>query len=69
MKAAQLETQVLDLWDKVYQAWMVSNIDSQVVGPKVANTAVFSSWESLVDGIKKTPGTCNVPVYNIFNIL
>jgi hypothetical protein len=59
VKAAQLEQQVLELWDRVYQAWvMSSNSDtkSSAHGPVVSSEAVLSSWDNLVSRLTTTPG-------------
>jgi hypothetical protein len=65
VKAAQLEHQVLELWDRVYQAWVMSsaavateNHTGTTAGPSVSSEAVLSSWESLVSRITSTPGVC-----------
>jgi hypothetical protein len=55
-KAALLEKHILELWDRVYQAWMMSSTEP-VVGPTVNTGAVFASWDNFIDGIQKTPGT------------
>lgn len=54
-KAALLEKQILDLWDRVYQAWMMSSTEPSV-GPTVTTGAVFDSWDNFMDGMQKTPG-------------
>jgi hypothetical protein len=54
-KAALLEKQILELWDRVYQAWMMSSAE-QSVGPTVTTGAVFTSWNNFIDGMQKTPG-------------
>jgi hypothetical protein len=54
-KAALLEKQILDLWDRVYQAWMMSSAEPSV-GPSVSTGAVFASWDNFMDGMQKTPG-------------
>lgn len=55
-KAALLEKHILELWDRVYQAWMMSSAEPSV-GPTVTTGAVFASWDNFIDGIQKTPGT------------
>lgn len=52
-KSVKLEKQVLELWDRLYQAWM-STEDGH--GPKVTQAAVESSWNAFLDDIKKSPG-------------
>jgi hypothetical protein len=54
-KAALLEKHILELWDRVYQAWMMS-YSEPAVGPTVSTGAVFASWDNFIDGIQKTPG-------------
>jgi hypothetical protein len=54
-KAALLEKQILELWDRVYQAWMMSSAEPSV-GPTVTTGAVFASWDKFIDGMQKTPG-------------
>lgn len=58
-KADQLEKQILDLWDRVYQAWMMSSQEASV-GPAVTPGAVFASWDNFMDGVQKTPELFNV---------
>lgn len=58
-KAALLEKQILDLWDRVYQAWMMSSGEPSV-GPTVTTGAVFTSWDNFMDGMQKTPGITNM---------
>ncbi|PSN29582.1 hypothetical protein C0J52_27811 [Blattella germanica] len=53
-KAVQLEKQILELWDRVYQAWMMSQTEKSV-GPVVTKEAVFASWDNFMDGMQKTP--------------
>lgn len=52
-KSVKLEKQVLELWDRLYQAWMSSE-DGH--GPKVTQAAVETSWNAFLDDIKKSPG-------------
>ncbi|PNF24150.1 Transmembrane protein 245 [Cryptotermes secundus] len=58
-KAALLEKQILELWDRVYQAWLMSSTEPSV-GPTVTTGAVFSSWNNFIDGMQKTPELFNV---------
>lgn len=56
-KADQLEQRVLELWDRIYQAWMMTSNDAPgAIGPQVSSSAVYASWESFLDGVMKTPG-------------
>ncbi|KAK7867585.1 hypothetical protein R5R35_014791 [Gryllus longicercus] len=57
-KASQLEEQVLQLWDRIYQAWMTSN--NAAIGPKVTTSAIYASFDSLVEDVQKTPELLNM---------
>lgn len=57
-KATQLEEQVLELWDRIYQAWMTSGTTS--IGPKVTTSAIYASFDSIVEDVQKTPELLNV---------
>nr|CAD7430971.1 unnamed protein product [Timema monikensis] len=59
-KAVELEQQLLELWDHVYQAWMMSAVETSPVGPSVSSSAVFASWDNVLNYFHKTPELFNV---------
>ncbi|TRY78928.1 hypothetical protein TCAL_12181 [Tigriopus californicus] len=48
-EAEELELQVLELWDRMYQYWQSKG--SEEMGPQVSNEAIKSSFEDLYYGI------------------
>ncbi|XP_043273507.1 transmembrane protein 245 isoform X2 [Venturia canescens] len=54
-KAEMLEKKVLELWDRLYQAWMMSDADPDMIGPTVDVAAAMSVWESFRESFAKMP--------------
>ncbi|XP_043485933.1 transmembrane protein 245 isoform X2 [Polistes fuscatus] len=54
-KTEQMETKVLELWDRLYQAWMMSNEKPDLIGPTVDSAAAYSVWESFRDNFGSLP--------------
>lgn len=50
-----METKVLELWDRIYQAWMMSNENPDLIGPTVDATAAYSVWESIKENYGSIP--------------
>ncbi|XP_066987974.1 transmembrane protein 245 isoform X3 [Macrobrachium rosenbergii] len=55
-KAVLLEKQVVELWDRVYQAWVAAHPTPPAKGPVVTSEAVAITFDSIVEGLRKTPG-------------
>lgn len=57
-KAIEFEKHIIELWDRIYQAWLVGSVESKsTIGPKVTTSAVFSSWDNFLGSLHKMPGT------------
>lgn len=54
-KAELMEKKVLELWDRFYQAWMMSSENPNFIGPTVDMDAAYSVWESFKESFGKTP--------------
>lgn len=46
---------MLELYDRIYQAWIASN-DDNVVGPKVTSDAVYQIWDRFTLNIHQASG-------------
>lgn len=66
-KVRELETIVLELWDRVYQAWFINSYDNTVTGPKVTSEAVYQMWDQLTSNVKNTPSLGTNAVMNFVN--
>lgn len=50
-----MEKKFLELWDRLYQAYMMSDSNSDMIGPSVDMDTAYSAWESLKEGFGKSP--------------
>lgn len=54
-KAEQMEKKFLELFDRLYQAYMMSDNKSNSIGPSVDMETAYSAWESLKESFGKAP--------------
>lgn len=59
-KSEKLERQVLELWDRLYQTWMMNSSLDNDHGPKVTHDAVRTSWHEFLSDIQKSPEMFNL---------
>lgn len=56
-KIEEIESRALEVWDRVYQAWMMNALEQKTtIGPKVTSSAVYQTWDHFLDAMHKTPG-------------
>ncbi|KAK6635525.1 hypothetical protein RUM44_000777 [Polyplax serrata] len=66
-KAIEFEKHIIELWDRIYQAWLVGSVESKsTIGPKVTTSAVFSSWDNFLGSLHKMPDMFNITVMTDF---
>ncbi|XP_069952847.1 transmembrane protein 245 [Cherax quadricarinatus] len=53
--ATILVSLVVELWDRIYQAWVAAHPQAPARGPVVTSEAVAMTFDSLVEGLRKTP--------------
>lgn len=57
---------MVELWDRVYQAWVAAHPPTHATGPVVTSEAVAMSFDSLMEGLKRTPGNFPHPYENFY---
>lgn len=56
-KIEEIESRALEVWDRVYQAWMMNALEQKTtIGPKVTSSAVYQTWDHFLEAMQKTPG-------------
>lgn len=51
---AQLERQTLELWERLYQAWVTSVVSAPAVGPVVDAAGVASAWNLWIQRVQNS---------------
>ena len=65
---AQLERETLELWTRLYQAWVSSVVAAPAVGPVVDTSGVASAWQVWLEKVQSYPDLLTVEAVRVSHV-